>query len=84
MRIAAPVGQPPTGYTVDALTVDGITTRRVECLHPACHDVMDGSDHWAFGVVDEHTHIAALCANLADLCEESRCPVRNGFGRRTR
>lgn len=79
MRIAAPVGQPAVPYLMTQITVDGITTREIECLHTGCGDSIDGSDHWAFGVVTEPAHIAALRACMADRCGLRACPNRYTF-----
>lgn len=80
MRIAAPVGQPAVPYLMTQITVDGITTREIECLHTDCGDRIDGSDHWAFGVVTEPTHIAALRACMAARCGLRECPNRYTLG----
>jgi hypothetical protein len=80
VRLAVPVGQPAVPYFLTAITVDGVTTREVECLNEACGDIIDGCDHWFGGVMEEHTHIGVLRSCMADRCGLRECPHRDTFG----
>lgn len=66
-------------YVIEEMTVDGVTSRCVECTLPHCGDYIEQSDHWAFGVIERTTHVAVLRGLLNERCGFATCP-HPGFG----
>lgn len=74
MKLAQARGKPPAPYRCETIDVDGIVARNVLCLHHDCGMCAEGSAHWWFGTVDEHTHVYALRCELARQCNIVGCP----------
>lgn len=79
MRVATGTGKPPVPYTITAdwTDDDGNTHREVHCTERNCDpgtNTVCSSSAWAFGVADQHTHVAMLRIRLSNQCGHDVCP----------